>query len=141
METNDYENIPEASLDLLEAVSSVFRKYVTFKGRARRSEYWWYILFYAIALIITTRLDRAFDFKFQYSHYGPITLIFMLATFLPGLTVSVRRFHDIGKSGWNYLLTLIPLIGDILLIVWFCRDSDKSENEYGISPKYGDVEA
>jgi len=140
METNDYENIPEASLDLLEAVSSVFRKYVTFKGRARRSEYWWYSLFYSIVLLITILSDRAFDIKFQGSPYGPITLIFMIAMFLPDLTVSVRRFHDIGKSGWNYLFTLIPFIGNLLLLVWFCRDSDKSENEYGVSPKYGDIE-
>lgn len=140
METNDYENIPEASLGFSEAISMVFHKYATFKGRARRSEYWWFYLFFVIVGTVAIGSDSALGIKFQGAYYGPIYIIAMLALFLPNLAVSVRRFHDIGKSGWNYLFTLIPLIGDIILIVWFCHDSDKSENEYGVSPKYGDVE-
>ena len=85
-------------------------------------------------------LDSAFGIKFEDTYYGPITLILILATFLPTLAVSIRRFHDIGKSGWNYLFILIPFIGFILLLFWFCINSDVSENPYGVSPKYGKTE-
>ncbi len=107
-------------------------KYCDFNGRARRSEYWWFclcnfVLSYVVNLIgglISPTVGMV------------LTCIVTLGLLLPGLGVCVRRLHDIGKSGWLVLLALIPLVGAIILIVWFCKDSDRGSNAYGPSPKY-----
>jgi uncharacterized membrane protein YhaH (DUF805 family) len=140
METNENLNIPEASFDFIEGVSAVFHKFATFTGRARRSEFWWFCLFCVIVEVLASLLDLAFGIRFGKSHYGPITLIFMLALFLPTWAVTVRRLHDIGKNGYNCLFMLIPIVNILLLMTWFCRDSEKKENKYGVSPKYGNIE-
>ncbi|MBR1474233.1 MAG: DUF805 domain-containing protein [Muribaculaceae bacterium] len=107
-------------------------KYCDFNGRARRSEYWWFclcnfVLSYVVNLIgglISPTVGMV------------LTCIVTLGLLLPGLGVCVRRLHDIGKSGWLVLLALIPLVGAIILIVWYCKDSDRGSNAYGPSPKY-----
>ena len=107
-------------------------KYCDFNGRARRSEYWWFclcnfVLSYVVNLIgglISPTVGMV------------LTCIVTLGLLLPGLGVCARRLHDIGKSGWLVLLALIPLVGAIILIVWFCKDSDRGSNAYGPSPKY-----
>lgn len=106
-----------------EAIKHVFKNYVTFTGRACRSEYWYFVLFSVVVSLILTRTPRA------------ISYIYSAAVFLPSLAVTVRRLHDIGKSGWFWLLSIIPVVGPIILIVWFCRDSDPGPNEYGPNPK------
>ena len=107
-----------------EAISTCFSKYATFSGRARRSEYWYFTLFNLILSGVVS------IFKIQIL----VTLV-SLALLLPGLGVGVRRLHDIGKSGWYLLIGLIPVVGAILLIVWYCRDSDPGSNAYGPNPK------
>lgn len=131
-------SIREASpkLSFTDAVRQVFNKYATFKGRARRSEYWWFILFYCLVLIAAALLDNLFGITIERTFYGAIYCIAALVLFLPNLTVTVRRLHDINKSGWNILWGIIPLIGSILLIVWCCQDSQAEANQYGESPKY-----
>ena len=113
-----------------ESVKTVFSKYAVFDGRARRSEYWYFVLFTCIldavlgvlALILGQRL-------------GTILLdVVSLAIFLPSLGVAVRRLHDVGKSGW-WVLIAITGIGAILLIVWMVQDSQPGSNEYGENPK------
>lgn len=112
-----------------EAVQSCFAKYVTFTGRALRSEFWYFVLFILLGGVVTNFIDIAILGTPEGG--GPLTLIFSLGTFLPNIAVSVRRLHDIGKSGWFLLLVLIPLVGIILLIVWFARKGDERPNEYG----------
>lgn len=112
-----------------EAVQACFSKYVTFSGRALRSEFWYFVLFIVVGGVATNIIDIVV--LGAPSGGGPVTLLFSLATFLPHLAVSVRRLHDIGKSGWFLLLLLIPLIGIIILIVWFARRGDEGPNEYG----------
>lgn len=131
-------SIREASpkLSFTDAVRQVFNKYATFKGRARRSEYWWFILFYCLVLIAAALLDNLFGITIERTFYGAIYCIAALVLFLPNLTVTVRRLHDINKSGWNILWGFIPLIGAILLLVWCCQDSKAEANQYGESPKY-----
>ncbi len=107
-----------------EAISTCFSKYATFSGRARRSEYWYFTLFNLILSGVVS------IFKIQIL----VTLV-SIALLLPGLGVGVRRLHDIGKSGWYLLIGLIPVVGAILLIVWYCRDSDPGSNAYGPNPK------
>lgn len=131
-------SIREASpkLSFTDAVRQVLNKYATFKGRARRSEYWWFILFYCLVLIAAAVLDNLFGITIERTFYGAIYCIAALVLFLPNLTVTVRRLHDINKSGWNILWGFIPLIGAILLLVWCCQDSKAEANQYGESPKY-----
>lgn len=105
----------------------VFKNYVNFEGRATRPEYWWFVLAYAIVNIILSLIPRV----------GTILSgILGLAVLIPSIGVGVRRLHDINKSGWWYLLILIPLVGAIILIVWFVKPSDNGENQYGERPRW-----
>lgn len=109
-------------------------KYCCFSGRARRSEYWYYCLFnFAVSLVVSLIANLLFEP--QSTGYLLITALVSLALFLPGLGVAVRRLHDTGKSGWYYLMALIPLVGVILLLVKFCTDSQPGENRFGANPK------
>ena len=113
---------------------SCFNKYADFTGRARRMEYWSFLLFNAIAAIVAMILDILLGLTFV-DTYGPFYMIYGLATFIPGLAVTVRRLHDVGKSGWYYLIALIPLVGAILLLVWLFTDSKPGANKWGPNPK------
>ena len=115
-----------------DAVRSVLSKYATFSGRARRSEYWWYVLFYAILAILASIIDSAMGT--DPGRTGIVGTILGLALLLPSIAVSVRRLHDTGRSGWWLLLALVPIVGAIVLIVWYCQDSH-GDNQYGPSPK------
>ena len=112
-----------------EAVQTCFSKYATFSGRARRSEYWYFVLCYTILTGILSFLAR------NSTVLGYVSGVIEIALFIPMLAVSVRRLHDIGKSGWFYLIGLIPLVGLIIMIVWYVRDSDPGQNMYGPNPK------
>ena len=120
----------------VEAVSSAFKNYANFTGRARRSEYWWFWLFSVLIFCFATFLDRVLGISSQFTDYGPIYAVILLALLIPTWSVMVRRLHDINKSGLNLLWILVPLVGIILVVIWFCKDSDKSANNYGESPKY-----
>lgn len=118
-------------MDFMTAVKTVFAKYAVFSGRARRSEFWWFFLFYVIVDIVVQIIDVA-------AKTSIIGLLLALVFLLPSLGVDVRRLHDIGKSGWWILIGLIPIVGAIILIVWACQDSQPGANQYGESPKaYG----
>ena len=116
-----------------QAIASVFRNYVTFSGRAGRSEFWYWVLFALICGVATAILDLAL---FDESTVSPLNLIFNIATFLPGLAVSARRLHDIGRTGW-WLLIALTIIGLVVLIVWYCQKSDTGPNVYGSEPSAG----
>lgn len=119
-----------------QAVKSALNKYATFSGRARRSEYWWFVVFNWIVLAAAIFLDNMFGIAFIPYSYGPLYLLAGLVLVIPGLAIMVRRLHDIDKSGWYILLSLIPIVGAIVLIVWFCTDSNRTLNRFGESPKY-----
>ena len=104
-------------------------KYAQFSGRARRAEFWYFVLFQFLLSIGVIIVDSLLGAS------GILSLIWSLALFIPGLAVAVRRLHDIGRSGWFYLIGLIPIIGGIWLIVLFCRPGVYGENEYGPDPK------
>ena len=106
------------SLSFGQAIGNAFSHYADFSGRARRSEYWWFAFFGAVLSVIPY-----------------LGIISSLVLAIPSLSVAVRRLHDINKSGWYLLLALIPIVGGILLIVWYCQDSYPNKNEYGLNPK------
>lgn len=118
---------------------NVLKKYATFSGRATRSEYWYFVLIYSIIYTILMGIDFAIGtFSKQLmgngSFLGFLSTAYSLVLFLPSLAVTVRRLHDINKSGWWILLIFVPIIGFILLVVYLCTNS-KEDNKYGINPK------
>lgn len=102
--------------------------YADFNGRARRQEYWMYTLFNIIALVVLVILTKVS------SIFGILYAIYALGTLLPSLAVTVRRLHDIGKSGWFVLISLIPIVS-LYLIYLLVQDSQPGTNEYGANPK------
>ncbi len=130
------------AMSFTEAIKTCFSKYVTFSGRARRSEFWWWALFIIVATIVLTILDISLFGSTTSgpgeisgsTSFAPFSWIFMLLTFLPGLSVMVRRLHDTDRSGWWYWIALIPLIGFIVLIVWFANVGTKGDNRFGADP-------
>jgi uncharacterized membrane protein YhaH (DUF805 family) len=120
------------------AIRSVLSQYVGFGGRARRSEYWWFVLFAILVGIVTTLLDAALgtDFEGSATSSGLLSLIANLVLLLPSLAVAVRRLHDTDRSGWWILIGLIPLIGAIVLLVFFVQDGTPGPNRFGPSPKH-----
>ena len=117
-----------------EAVTHVFENYANFSGRARRSEYWYFTLF---SILVTTALSvlAAIGGDRLATVFRGLSGLVSLAMFIPGLAVCWRRLHDIGKSGACWFLILIPLVGAIILLVWYCRDSEPGDNIYGPNPK------
>lgn len=114
---------------------AVLKNYAGFSGRARRKEYWMFLLFNFIFALVAILLDSVLGIAIEGGIYGPIYILYVLAMFIPGLAVAVRRLHDVGKSGWMILVALIPLVGAIWLLVLYVTDSDPGENEYGPNPK------
>ena len=130
-------------MGFVDSIKSVYSNYVVWKGRASRSEYWWFQLYYLIAIIVTMLIDSSYD--------APVlNSIFSLVTFLPALSVTVRRLHDVGHSGWWYWITLVPIViygyegrhhkvfipifGFMYAIKLLFTASEEGDNNYGASP-------
>ena len=107
-----------SSMGLIWSVSFCFKHYVDFTGRARRSEYWWWMLCVVIA---------------NYIPYAGLVLL--LVMLVPTLAVSARRLHDTGRSGWWQLVGLVPIVGTIVMIYFCCQDSELGRNKWGENPK------
>ncbi len=112
----------------------VLKKYAVFTGRARRKEFWMFVLFNVIISLILNLIDGFLGTGFE-AGGGIISGLYALAILLPSIGVAIRRLHDIGKSGWWIFISLIPLIGGIWLLVLYCTDSEPGENQYGPNPK------
>lgn len=110
-------------------------KFADFSGRARRREYWTFVLVNCLIALLLLTLGLTFGEDSPASNI--MVTIFYLIMLVPNLSVSVRRLHDIGKSGWYTFLSLIPLIGGLILLIWSLMDSEPGENQYGKNPKEG----
>ncbi|KPL17442.1 MAG: hypothetical protein AMS26_01020 [Bacteroides sp. SM23_62] len=106
----------------------VLKKYAVFSGRARRKEYWYFVLFNLIIYIILSIIDYAINSAI-------LSTIYSLGVLIPSIAVAVRRLHDTNRTGWWLLIGLIPIIGWIVLIIFMVLDSQKGENQYGPNPK------
>jgi uncharacterized membrane protein YhaH (DUF805 family) len=115
-----------------EAIASGFSNYVGFTGRAQRSAYWFWALFEVLVLVAALVIDAVIGVSILYP-------LGALALFLPSLAVGVRRLHDLDKSGWWLLIGLIPLVGGIILLVWFCSRGTVGGNRFGSDPLEGKV--
>jgi uncharacterized membrane protein YhaH (DUF805 family) len=122
------------------ALKSFWSNYTNFKGRARRSEYWYVQLFLVITNLIAAPIDLALmnwdtDRFIANGGGGIIGLIWILATIVPAIALLIRRLHDTNRRGWWVLIGLVPLIGAVVLIVFTVEDSADGQNIYGSSPK------
>lgn len=114
---------------MIEWYKIVLQKYAEFTGRARRSEYWYFALANFIIAIILGIIQRGVGI------IGIISMLYSLAILIPSIAVGVRRLHDTNRSGWWLLLAFIPLVGAIILIIFFVQEGDSTENQYGPNPK------
>jgi uncharacterized membrane protein YhaH (DUF805 family) len=100
------------------------KKYAVFSGRARREEFWYFILLNGICGVVASVLDET----------GVLYGIVILGFLIPGIAVAVRRLHDVDRSGWWYLIIFVPIVGAIFLIVWFCTKGTDGSNRFGSDP-------
>ncbi len=113
----------------------VLKKYACFSGRARRKEYWMFALFNIIFCLLAMIVDNVAGTKIRGLPYGLFYCIYALAVLIPGLAVTARRLHDVGKSGGFIFIVLIPIVGFIWLLVLTCLNGNQDENAYGPNPK------
>lgn len=117
---------PEASFNMIDWFVKCLKNYANFTGRARRSEYWYFVLGQIIIMIVAAIIDSII--------FGQPSLLYFvigLGLFIPSLAVLVRRLHDTGRSGWWALINFIPLVGAIILIVWLATETKPEDNQWG----------
>lgn len=132
-----------------ESIKTCLSKFVTWKGRASRSEYWYFILFAVICYIAAAVIDGVLGTTISMTNpatgeeqslgYGYVYMLTAMALLLPSLAAMVRRLHDTNRSGWWYWIALVPLIGAIVLLVWFCSRGTVGGNDFGSDPLDGDL--
>lgn len=114
---------------------AALRKYADFSGRARRSEYWYFALFYLLICFALAFIDGLIGSMNAAAGIGILSGLFVLAMLIPSLAVTVRRLHDTDRSGWWFFISLVPLIGPIVLLVFSVQDSQAGANRFGSNPK------
>lgn len=126
-------------MGFFEASKHCMSKWITFSGRAQRSEFWWFALFYLIASIVfqVAMTVAAAGGSTAGMVIGLASLIPLIFLLVASISVSVRRLHDKDKSGWWYWISLVPIVGAILLLVWFCQRGTAGPNRFGTDPLMG----
>ncbi|MFI5707888.1 DUF805 domain-containing protein [Kribbella sp. NPDC051620] len=115
--------------------TDVIKKYAEFSGRARRKEYWMFVLFNVIISIVISIVDRIAGLTYGAANTGVLSTIYSLAVLLPSLAVGARRLHDTGRSGWWLLINLVPCVGWIVFLVFAIQEGNAGDNQYGPDPK------
>lgn len=108
-------------MTFVDSIKTCFTKYADFKGRASKSEYWWYVLFVVLASVVLTMINRS------------LSGLFSLATLVPSIAVAARRLHDTDKSGWLQLIAIIPVLGWVAIIYLLIQEP-KEPNRFGSAP-------
>ena len=126
----------EPMLTFPDAVRTCLTKYAVFNGRATRSEYWFFVLFAFLVVVAASILDSILNLLVFAPVMGGNMLasLAMLALLLPQLSAAVRRLHDLGHSGWWYLIGLVPVVGGAALLIWFCLRGTEGDNRFGPDP-------
>lgn len=125
----------------------VLKKYAVFSGRAGRREFWMFTLWTLVFILALAILDHALgvdtidltDAGMKGVHVGPLTVTYVVAMILPNLAVQCRRLHDIGKTGWLQLISVIPIVGPFILIYFTAQPGQTGPNTYGSDPNFGDA--
>ena len=119
------------NLPFVNAWLKMLANFSDFKGRTSREDYWWAVVGNLIISIVLGLIGGLLG-----SFGSVLVTLISLVLAVPGIALTVRRLHDIGKSGWFVLISLVPLVGVILLIVWLAKVGDEDDNQYGSNPKY-----
>lgn len=120
-------------MGFVEAVQTVITKrFADFQGRSQRAEYWWFFLFNILLQFVLMAIVAIMP-----TIGGILALLVILALIIPGIAVTIRRFHDLDKSGWWILISFVPFLGVILLIYWFTQKGTSGENRFGADPLAG----
>ena len=114
------------------------KKYADFLGRAPRAEYWWFYLLSVVAYLVGLILDSLLATGGALGSTGIIALLLILGLLIPSLAAGVRRLHDTDRSGWWLLIAFIPLVGAIVLLVFFVLEGNKGDNRFGPDPYAGE---
>lgn len=128
-----------------ESIRAFFSRYTDFRGRTPRSGYWWVVLFLVAVSFVMWAVDMVL-FEGIYPQtlleqgFGPGSILFIAATFIPNLALGFRRLHDTGRSAWWILIGLVPIVGAIVLLVFYLLPSTPGSNQYGPNPLVPDVE-
>ena len=119
---------------MIQIYIKVLKQYSDFKTRSTIKEFWLFNLLSVLISLLFSIIDSSIDFKFA-GNIGALTALYSIFIFIPSLSVSVRRLHDVGKSGWTILFIIIPIVGIIWLLALFCRDTVPERNKWGENPK------
>jgi uncharacterized membrane protein YhaH (DUF805 family) len=119
-------------MNFIEAVESFFKNYATFTGRSSRSEYWYALLFLCMLMFVLGFIEGLLNL-FPNTEESVLATIVQVVVLVPSIAIIVRRFHDINRSGWWYLIGF-TIIGYILIIYWLCKAGDEGDNNYGSNP-------
>jgi uncharacterized membrane protein YhaH (DUF805 family) len=111
------------------------KKYAVFGGRSRRREYWYFVLFSLVVSLLLSAVDALLGTFSSSTNVGLLGGIYGLAIIIPSIAVSVRRLHDIDRTGWWVLISLVPVIGTLVLLVFAVLDGTPGENRFGPNPK------
>ena len=111
------------------------KKYAVFGGRSRRKEYWYFVLFSVIVSLVLSAIDALLGTFSSSTNVGLLGGIYGLAIIVPSIAVSVRRLHDIDRTGWWILINLVPIVGSIVLLVFYVLDGTPGQNRFGPNPK------
>lgn len=117
----------------------VLSQFADFKGRARRQEYWMFVLVNILFIIAAGIIDRVTGLANETTGIGPFYSLYVLAVFIPSIAVAIRRLHDTGRSGWWLALVLIPIIGGVWLLYLMALEGQRGDNQYGPDPKATDL--
>ena len=110
------------------------KKYADFDGRARRQEFWLFYLTIFLGYIVTAIFDILTGTFDEVSGAGLFSAIFFLAMIIPSIAVSIRRLHDLDRTGWWYLISIVPLVGPLVLLIFFCIPGTAGNNRFGPDP-------
>ena len=113
----------------------VLQKYAVFDGRARRKEYWMFLLINILVSVVLIAIDNLIGTFSHQASFGLLQGLYSLALLIPSIAVTVRRLHDTGRTGWWILISLVPLIGGIILLIFMVLESEPGTNQYGPNPK------
>lgn len=111
------------------------KKYAEFEGRSRRKEYWSFFLLVLAGGVVLSLIEGILGLGGMIGPYGPLTTLFLLALLVPSIAVGVRRLHDTDRSGWWILIGLVPIVGGLVLLVFYVLEGTRGPNQYGPDPK------
>lgn len=129
---------------MIEWYKMAFTKYADFRTRSTRNEFWWFTLcniLVIFGLVILMGIFGAMEINILSGLFGILYFVYVLASFIPNLAVTVRRLHDTNRSGWFFLISLIPFVGSIILLVFLAQESDPNKNNWGPRPGTGGNES